>query len=311
LRAFHNVCQHRGSAVLLEKQGTARRFICPYHAWGYALDGSLTSVPEAHNFACLDKPNQGLAPVRCETMRGMIFVNRDMNAIPLAEFMAATEAQLGDFPLEDMVVKNVVAVEMECNWKTALDNFLEIYHVNTVHAKSIAPYLDSKSFSISLYKHGHARFATRKRGETIFESDKEAPDDAPALFKEHTVALPMFPNSFMAIDPIGFAWQSWWPLGPRRSVMVLHLMGWKDDSEADKKFWEGMTEQVTAIAGEDLVLFAEMQRNLESGVLPGIMMGYQERALYWYQEEIDRTMGIEHIPEHLRVTQVLSGHTAD
>lgn len=312
LRAFHNICRHRASALLLEPQGVARRFVCPYHSWGYALDGSLVSVPEAHDFACLDKSSRGLLPVRCETMRGMIFINLDQGAAPLAKFMAPIERRIGDFPLEDMVVKGVVLVEMECNWKAAYDNFLEIYHVSTVHAKSIAPYLDSKSFSISLYENGHASFVTRKRGgETIFGPDAVVPENAAALFRDHTVALPMFPNCFTAIDPAGFTWQTWWPIGPRKTLMVASMMGWKDDSEADKAFWENMDGQVRSIVSEDLRLFAGIQRSLDSGIIPSVLMGYQERALYWYQEEIDRQIGPERIPAHLRITPVLAGHTSE
>lgn len=313
IHAFHNVCRHRGAALVTAPQGSVRRFICPYHSWSYGLDGGLLGVPEERNFACLDKAERPLVQVRCETMRGMIFINLDGNALPLTEYFAATERELGDFPLEKMIVKDVITIEMGCNWKAAYDNFLEIYHVNTVHAKSIAPYLDSRSFLISLYKHGHARFATRKRGaSTIFGADLVIPDGPSALFKDHTIGLPMFPNNFIAIDPVGFGWQNWWPTSLNNSVMEFTLMGWENESGSDDSaFWADMNKQVHAIAGEDLHLFADLQRNLESGVLKGALMGYQEQALYWYQEEIDRQIGVEKIPEHLRIQQVLSAVAQD
>lgn len=311
IRAFHNICRHRGSALLLEKTGTARRFVCPYHAWGYTSDGKLQTVPEERNFPCLDKDSRGLMPVRCETLRGVIFINLDDNAPPLAEYLAFEEREIGEFPLEDMVVRHEIQVEMDCNWKTALDNFLEIYHVNVVHSKSIAPYLDSQSNIIDLYNHGHARLATAKRGATIFKSDKAISDNLGALFKDHNIAIMRFPNAFSAIDPVGFAWQTWWPLGPKKCVMVVSVMGWKGDSEADIAFWEGMKQQIQSIAAEDQHLFAPLQRSLDSGLLPTMLLGYQERVLYWYQEEIDRRIGVENIPEHLRITPVLSGHISD
>jgi phenylpropionate dioxygenase-like ring-hydroxylating dioxygenase large terminal subunit len=308
VRAFHNICRHRGSRVVLEKAGRAKRFVCPYHSWTYDREGTLLSVPEARDFACLDKSKRGLMPVRCEVFRGMIFINLDMDAAPLSEFLEATDGNLGEFPLQDMQVKNVFVVEMACNWKTALDNFLEIYHVNSVHANSIAPYLQSKSFSVSLYKGGHARFATRKRGDTIFGADLTVSDAAGTLFRDHTIALPMFPNSFMAVDPAGFAWQTWWPTGPRSTIMVMRVMGWPDESDKDADFWESMASQMRDIANEDQHLFAGMQESLDSGLLPGILMGYQERALYWYHEEIDRQIGVDRIPAELRIEPMLSGH---
>src|SRR5277367_1463824 len=112
IRAFHNICRHRGAALVLEPKGTARRFICPYHAWGYNTDGKLASVPESHNFACLDKAEHPLKQIRCEIWRGFIFVNLDDKAGPLADFMAPITARVADFPLDDMVVKDIITVEV-------------------------------------------------------------------------------------------------------------------------------------------------------------------------------------------------------
>ena len=69
IRAFHNSCRHRGSALLTEPAGKVRRFVCPYHSWGYDLNGSLASVPSAHDFPLLNKATRGLVPVKCETFR--------------------------------------------------------------------------------------------------------------------------------------------------------------------------------------------------------------------------------------------------
>jgi phenylpropionate dioxygenase-like ring-hydroxylating dioxygenase large terminal subunit len=201
---------------------------------------------------------------------------------------------------------------MDCNWKAAYDNFLEIYHVNTVHAKSLAPYFDAKSFAVSLLKNGHARFATRKKtGATFFSDGVEQPDDFTSRFKEHTVALPFFPNVFTALDPVGFTWQIFWPAGPGKSIMQAVMMGWKKDDEEDRQFWAQMRVNQISVLAEDLRLFGSIQRSLESRLQPTLLMGYQERALYWYHEEIDRRIGAENIPERLRVAQVLAGQASD
>jgi phenylpropionate dioxygenase-like ring-hydroxylating dioxygenase large terminal subunit len=311
IRAFHNSCRHRASALLLEPQGKAMRFVCPYHAWGYALDGNLVSVPDSNDFACLDKTKKGLVPVRCEIWRGLVFINFDNEAQSLADYMAPLTAETDGFPLENLVVKNRLTVPMECNWKAAYDNFLEIYHVNVVHAKSLAPYLDSASFVVSLLRNGHSRFATRKsRGDTIFAPANTVPDDMGELFKHCTIALPTFPNSFFALDPVGFTFQTFWPDGPDRSIMEATMFGWESDSPADKEYWANMGPAVEAILSEDLRLFKSIQRSWKSGVMPSVVMGYQERALYWFQEEIDRKIGAARIPQAMRVAPVLSGHMA-
>ena len=313
IRAFRNVCRHRGAALVTAPTGTARRFVCPYHAWGYASDGELKSVPESHNFACLDKAEKPLLQVRCETWRGFIFINQDDNAIALEDFMAPLAEQIADFPIDDMIVKDVITVELDCNWKTSYDNFLEIYHVNTVHAKSLAPYLDSRSFAIQLLKNGHARFATRKRaGKSFFSdgADDQAPDDFTSRFKEHAVGLPFFPNGFTALDPVGFSWQTFWPAGPGKMVMIATMMGWKKDDEEDRAFWKQMRVNQIDVLSEDIALFATIQRSMDTGELPGILLGYQEQQIYWYNEEIDRKIGEENIPEHFRIEPVLAPFAA-
>lgn len=311
IRAFHNVCRHRASALLLEPKGKAQRFVCPYHAWGYDLEGKLKSVPDQHDFACLNKAERGLIPVRCETWRGLVFINFDDNASSLADFMAPVAAQTEGYPLEKLVVKEHLFVPMETNWKTAYHNFLEIYHVAIVHARSIAPYLDSQSFVVALFENGHSRFATRKRkGDSIFKTELTMPEEMGEIFKECTIARPTFPNTFFALDPIGFTLQTFWPNGPGKSVMEVRMVGWESDNEKDRDYWSAMRTNVEGILAEDLELFASIQRGLESGLMPKVVMGYQERALYWFEEEIDRKIGIDNIPEELRITPVLENQVS-
>jgi phenylpropionate dioxygenase-like ring-hydroxylating dioxygenase large terminal subunit len=309
IRAFKNSCRHRGAALVTETEGVAKRFICPYHAWGYSSEGELKSVPEAHNFACLNKAEKSLLQVRCDTWRGFIFINFDENASPLVDFLAPLTTEIDDFPIDDMVVKRVLDVEIDCNWKVAYDNFLEIYHVNTVHAKTLSPYLESKSFTISLFENGHARFVTRKRGGQSFFSaghDEAAPDDFTTRFKDHVFALPCFPNSFTALDPVGFNWQTFWPKGPNKMIMSNMFMGWKRDDDDDRKFWETMLENQKTVLAEDVGLFPTIQRSYQQGDITDVLLSFQEQFIYWYNEEIDRKIGADNIQPKMRVQQVLT-----
>jgi len=121
----------------------------------------LIVVPDAHDFPCLNKSEMGLVPVRCEVWRGLVYLNFDKDAEPLADFMAPMAAQATGFPLENLVVKDRYSIEADCNWKVAFDNFLEIYHVRFCHPQSLAPYLNSQSFVVSLFENGHSRHPVR------------------------------------------------------------------------------------------------------------------------------------------------------
>ena len=93
--------------------------------------------------------------------------------------------------------------------------------------------------------------------------------------------------------------------------MTVAVMGWKDEGEDRSAFWEDMKTQIISIAAEDQHLFAPLQRSLNSGYMPTMLLGYQERVLYWYQEEIDRRIGVDRIPPPLRIQPVLGDHVTD
>ena len=133
LRAFLNVCRHRG-AVLTDGCGTRETIQCHYHAWTYDLDGSLRAAPRSDREPGFDKADWSLLPARADTWGPFLFVNPDPDAPPLA-------AQLGDLPeilardidLDGIVFHSRVEFGANANWKVVVENFLECYHCPTAH----------------------------------------------------------------------------------------------------------------------------------------------------------------------------------
>lgn len=311
VRAFKNACRHRAAAIVTEPTGVARRFVCPYHAWGYATDGTLKSVPEPQNFACLNKAELSLHQVRCEVWRGFIFINLDENAGSLADFMAPIAALVEDFPFETMTVKGTVTTEIECNWKTGYDNFLESYHINTVHQKTIAPFIDTKTWTAQRLPHGHGCLRTFKRGQSLFASEnisaEGVADEVSDRYRQMTIAIPRFPNGTAGLDPAGFNWQSFWPIGPDKMRIVnLYLGATLPDAEEDRKYWSDFVTYNDKILAEDMYLFPSMQRSMREGDVSHVILATQEQHIQWYHENIDRAIGPDRVPEHLRVDAVLS-----
>lgn len=131
VRAFHNVCRHRGSRVCLEEQGHAKRLVCPYHQWSYQLDGALCSarhLPEG-----IDTRTLGLHPVQVRVVAGMIFVclaeqppDFTHTAADVAEILAPHELH------RTRICRRTVEI-IQANWKVVVENFWECYHCAPSH----------------------------------------------------------------------------------------------------------------------------------------------------------------------------------
>jgi phenylpropionate dioxygenase-like ring-hydroxylating dioxygenase large terminal subunit len=141
VRAFHNVCRHRGNKLVWndypaeETSGTCRQIICKYHAWRYDLDGSLSFVQQEQEFFDLDKSRFGLMPVRCEIWEGFIFVNLDPGAEPLTQFLGEMAKGLEGYPFHEMTEVYSYRAEVGSNWKLFIDAFAEFYHAPVLHQK--------------------------------------------------------------------------------------------------------------------------------------------------------------------------------
>lgn len=132
LRAFYNVCRHRGGPLALA-DGCAAALQCKYHGWTYLLDGSLRGVPAMDRTELFDRKDFGLVPLRVETWQGLVFVNLDSAAPPLATRVAGIAERIAPLRLGDLRFARQVDYTVRCNWKVYVDNYLEGYHVPYVH----------------------------------------------------------------------------------------------------------------------------------------------------------------------------------
>ncbi|MGI9329026.1 MAG: aromatic ring-hydroxylating oxygenase subunit alpha [Pseudomonadales bacterium] len=134
LRAFYNVCQHRGARVVLSERGNMARYTCPYHGWVYENDGTLCHVPEAANFSRgVPMQDLSLKQLRIEEWGGIVWICMDPEAPPLADFLGPVQAMVAPFRMQDMQMVEDQTVELDCNWKAVFDNFGELYHVEHIH----------------------------------------------------------------------------------------------------------------------------------------------------------------------------------
>jgi phenylpropionate dioxygenase-like ring-hydroxylating dioxygenase large terminal subunit len=163
LAAFHNACLHRGTR-LAEGCGTFDGAIrCPYHAWRYALDGTLVHVPDREEFP--DLPDDlALSPVRVDTWGGFVFVNMDPAAEPLLEFLDPLPTLLAPYRLDETRFRTYRSTIIPANWKAVVDAFNESYHVQGLH-EQILPWTDDVSIEYEQFeRHAHyGRLAGARR----------------------------------------------------------------------------------------------------------------------------------------------------
>jgi choline monooxygenase len=133
LRAFQNVCRHRGNSLRAGSGADLRELRCGYHGWTWDLCGVLKRVPNRKGFGTLQMSEFPLVAVRVDTWERLVFVNLDVNAAPLADFLEAVQHDIAWLGLGDFRCYGTMTIDVDANWKTIADGFSETYHVQTLH----------------------------------------------------------------------------------------------------------------------------------------------------------------------------------
>ena len=171
MRAFVNMCSHRGNYVVEDGSGSAKRFRCNYHAWTYDTQGALTSVFEEKNFGCIEKSELGLTPLPCAERAGLVWVNLDpASTLDIDLFLSGYGEMLGHLRFDDAYMGGRQEIDGP-NWKVAYDGYRDFYHVPILHHDTLGP---EGPFQPDYYVWGpHVRVATPK-GHDHFKGRPES-----------------------------------------------------------------------------------------------------------------------------------------
>ncbi len=225
LRAFFNVCRHRGARLIDEPAGTLRaRIVCPYHAWSYELDGALAAIPRMpEGFAIEDL---ALVPVRLEAFMGQLFVNLDAKA-PVIDQAFAGFPDLARYGLERLVRVRSLDYDVSANWKIIGENYSECYHCPHVHPPlSRVSDLTSGAFeSGDCFNGGPMQlrdgFNTMSDAGVTTRAALAGLDPA----DRHLVRYyHLYPNIMFALQPDYVMIHTVWPLAPDRSRVVCEFL---------------------------------------------------------------------------------------
>jgi len=316
VRAFHNVCPHRGSQILWECNGSTGRtnaFRCPYHAFTFDLTGTLKWVPDDANFYALDRDRLSLVEVRTDIWAGFIFVHLAPNPREtLLEYLGEIGKRLADFPFEKESHHYEYKADLDCNWKVLISGFLENYHTHALHkgGRSRActpdnPYSHNETIElfdkhrlISLYRNpdmtptkvgsiASVRYAkSRARGVGAVAETPGA-----LLFKSINpntsfVIHNIFPNFQLNIANGAWFYHQFWPLSANR-VRWESRMHYPKPKNASERFFQEYAKVTSRdILLEDGNVSERSQMALESGAIDSWTLQDEEIAIQHFNKVV-------------------------
>jgi choline monooxygenase len=153
LNAFANVCLHRGVEVA-SGSGNLKEFMCPYHGWLYDLTGKLIGAPYMKEAEGFDPTNCNLKRLGIDTWRGYVFITFNDNPPAFADFIAPLVKDVGYLHAEDVRIGNKIEMEFPCNWKFAVENLMDFYHVGVLHSDSFGQFFEWREDGVKLNERG-------------------------------------------------------------------------------------------------------------------------------------------------------------
>ena len=305
LRAFLNACRHRGTELIAPEcpsgeaivQGVIR---CPYHRWGYDLDGTLVATPmfDAVPVKNFDRADYGLHTVLVDSFAGVLWVSLDPTVAPIAECMGDLGDRLAGYRLDSWTLAETADIEIEANWKLISENYQEYYHLGWVHP--------------DLAKVSRVRDHYRYQGPGLYCGQTTSPVSsnecgdwtalpAPEWLDASDAAsgrfLALFPNVLLSILPNHVFIMILDPTAPGTTIEHTGFLLPSLDvdpaaMEATRTFW-------TDVNNEDIDIVERGQRGLTSGgFTPGRYSPRFEEPLHRFANMIaDRFCGIDRVPE--------------
>ncbi len=291
LRAYANVCRHRGSQLVLEERGTRRTLQCHYHAWTYNLDGSLRAAPGMKDEPEFDKACYSLVSLPVEAWGPFIFANPDPAARPLGETLGMLPELVAATGLDLGGIRRRVrqTYEIAANWKVVVDNYLECYHCPVAHP-AFSDLIDLEKYTVAEYEF----FSTQQGPVSRVAREGQADglyDASQGVQAGFYVSL--WPNFTLNIypGPGNISLNLFVPLGVDRTLAIYEYCFAEAVSEREERDFVQFIDQVQR---EDIVLCESVQRGLRSGYFnQGRLMLRREHALRHFQKLVYRFLSEE------------------
>ena len=292
LHCFINVCRHRGAKVCAAEKGHQSRFSCPYHAWTYSNKGELVGVYGEDSFGDIDRASMGLAELPCDERSGVIFACLTPGKpLDLDDWLGEFASKLADQNLEQWHLYTERFLS-GAGWKATLDGYLEVYHHESVHGKTVGPYTVGNLLVHDTWG-AHQRMVIARKN--ITELNDIAPENWEAPESYIRVVHSVFPNlSISAILGgqclIGFIYPGETSTTTVTRQLILSAEAPEtDEQKATIESFSQMTLQ--AVRDEDYALVATIQGALHAGANDSFLIGRNEPAVQHYHRSIAAICG--------------------
>ncbi len=302
IRAFHNVCTHRGTQLVNAESGTRSSFSCAYHGWTFNNTGELRGAPDFERFY-IGKEDCSLSNVSVGVCAGLIFVNLDPSPKQsLQEFLGPFVEEWEQLPVARATTFSEYVYEIDGNWKLTYDNFQENYHLRFIHPRSGGGGAvgDENPFG---YPTEYGFFGDH-RTQQIWANPEPVLSQTqlfafgklvPALMQKGAMEHPFgraywatFPNLFMIGTPTQPFVHYVMPISARKSRGVIRIYWVGEDSNASERFGREFSMAMARdVHSEDRMVIESAQRGLNSGALKHIHLQSQEVLLRHLYTRVD------------------------
>ena len=287
LRAFLNVCRHRGARLADAASGHAKAFVCGYHGWSYGLDGALIHIPHAEGFRA--DCARDLVPVPVEERAGFVWVvPTARGSIDVRGFLGPLADELDGFGMAGDVALRTAHVRRRFHWKLIIDAFLDAYHVKRLHRDSVYRFfLDNVAVTDAFGPHTRSAVARKGLGDL-----RASPRDAWRMHDALSLTYFLFPNTVLVFHPDWVSRITAFPLAVDETLFT-HTMIVPAGTAAERRaHWDRTWSLIhdDVFGREDLCAAEWIQSGLDSGANESFACGRFEYPIRWFHDAIDRAL---------------------
>jgi phenylpropionate dioxygenase-like ring-hydroxylating dioxygenase large terminal subunit len=301
LRAFHNLCRHRGSRIVPDARGVCNKaMVCPYHGWAYNLDGGLRGIANRDTFPPMQADKWGLKPLEMEIWNGLVFIRFQAGPQPaVAEILARFDDEIAPYDLANMVPTDSNSMDdlLPVNWKSVRDVDNEGYHVRQAHpglhqlygnGYFDEPYANGTSRSVGTFNEafGH-RWSVRKYREILPEAD-----NLPREQQRQWIYFGMFPNFVLGLYPDSVIYYQEVPQSAEQTVQRGMCYRRRDESRKMKaaRYLSGRIDRDTA--DEDQMLMVWSCEATKSSAYDGVIFSDLEYGVKTYHDHLRQLLPV-------------------